>query len=185
MTNRRFAHALARWSVLAGLLVAGFWGVWMQLAPLPAYQKPWEHPRLWWLDAVLIVVVINMVGWAIRFINQNYAINDGAFISVIISLIIGTVVGLVVGKVFGGHAIAIVGAASGAITGIVVGKALYRIFVGVVGGVACICIGIVVGRALGGDAGAVVGGASGYVFGWAILLARKPLLNFLNARNIT
>lgn len=162
MTDKRFRAALLRWSIAAGLLVAVFWGVWVQFAPLPPYFEPWEHPRLWWADALLMAVMVYGAGRAIRWMVAD----DDSNFGVSTAEKVGAIAGLCV-----------VGAACGAV-GTVVGL----VAAGAAGASLCMLSGLAAGLVLGTTVGAPVGKAVGSIVN-GIVPFRK-LLDFLNAANI-
>ena len=102
MTEKRFRTALFRWSVLAGLIVAAFWGVWMQFAPMPPYAEPLAWPRVWWADALLMSVLVNVTGWAFRGVDRyEFPLDTAELAGDIIGALLGGVIGLFIGASVG------------------------------------------------------------------------------------
>ncbi|MCC6934789.1 MAG: hypothetical protein IT406_03840 [Candidatus Yanofskybacteria bacterium] len=125
MGNRQLAHSLFRWSLAWGFVIGLYWWVWTWFAPLPPYRMPDMKtvlgPRIIWYDILLVIVLVNLAGWLLRFVQNN----DGPAVVAMVSGLLGFSFGMVFGDMFGPTIWWLFGASFGAFIGGSIGLLLW------------------------------------------------------------
>ncbi|MCC6405104.1 MAG: hypothetical protein IT405_01820, partial [Candidatus Yanofskybacteria bacterium] len=114
MGTRQFTHSLFRWSIVAGLAMGLFWWVWAWFGPLPPYRTPDLKgvigPRVWWFDVILVILLVNLMGWLMRAIEDSeFSLSGfaGGLVGAGCGMLSGDMfapsTGWLIGLVFGGY----------------------------------------------------------------------------------